>query len=75
MAFESGTDTRPLKARHKGSVAYTDKLEAEYPGHIHFLYRYAKRSISNQSRYKDIAQTMKNSAVEAEGHPETRFNK
>ena len=29
-AFESETDTHPLKARHKDSVAYTTQLESEY---------------------------------------------
>ena len=75
-AFESVADTHPLKVRHKGSVAYTDKLEAEYPGYIHFLYGYAEHTIGNQSRYEDIARTMnKKSAVDTEGRPATKFSK
>ena len=65
-----------LKAHHKGSVAYTEKLEAEYPGYIHVLYRYTERTIGNQLRYEDIAQTMNNkSAVDTEGQRETKFNR
>ena len=33
-AFASGADTNPLKARHKGSTSYTNRLEKQYPRYI-----------------------------------------
>ena len=75
-AFESGSDTRPLKARHKGSVAYTNQLEAEHPGYIHELYRYAERTLGNQACYEDLAKCMNaRSRIPGEDRPNTKFNK
>ena len=36
-AIISRADTNPLRARHKGKIAYTDKIEKEHPGFIRFL--------------------------------------
>ena len=49
VAFESVADTHPSKARQKGSVAYTGKLEADYPGYSHFPQCYAKCTMYRQS--------------------------
>ena len=54
-SFQFGANTQLLNARHKGSVGYTDQLEAEHPGYIHELYRYAEQTLGNQARYEDLA--------------------
>ena len=36
--FDSGVDTNPLKALHKGRIPYTEKLENEHPGYIRELF-------------------------------------
>ena len=57
-AFESGADTHPLKARHKGSVSYTTQLEAEHPSYIHKLHRCAKKALGIQACCEDLAKCM-----------------
>ena len=74
-AFISGADQRPLRSKHKGRTAYTDKLERSHPGYIRELYRYAERTLGGQASFEDLAQTMNNkSEVRAEQRPSTNFN-
>ena len=62
--------------QHKGSVADTTQLEAEYPSYIHELYRYAKKTLGNQARYEDLAKCMNaRSRVAGEERHDTKFNK
>ena len=54
-AFQNGNATHPLCDKRKGSTAYTKKIEANHPGVIHNLYRYAQQTIGNQSSFIFIA--------------------
>ena len=37
-AYKKGNKKNPLRAKHKGSTAYTNKFEASYPGKIRKLF-------------------------------------
>ena len=61
-AFQNGNATHHLRDKRKGNTAYTDKIEANPPGVIRKLYRYAKQAIGIQSLFIFIAQTMNRKA-------------
>ena len=46
-AYKSGAEKHPLRSKHKGTTSYTDKFEAQHPGVIRKLFRYAQRAIGN----------------------------
>ena len=70
-AFVSEADQHPLKAKHKGRTAYTDKLKRAELGYIHELYRKSERTLGNQTSFEDLARNM-NAWSKVPG--ETRFN-
>ena len=75
-AFDSGADTNPLKALHKGRIPYTEKLENEHPGYIRELFRYAQNNVGSQARYEDLARVMNlKSEVDEKGRPVTCFSR
>ena len=74
-ALNSGADTNPLKALHKGRIPYTEQLEKEHPGYARELLRYAQKTIGSQASYEDLARVMnEKSQVDEKRAPETRFS-
>ena len=69
-ALNSGADTNPLKALHKGRIPYTEQLEKEHPGYARELFCYAQKTIGSQARYEDLARVMnKNPKSMRKGNP------
>ena len=73
-AYLNGSDTQPLRSRHKGSTSYTDKLERSNPGYIRELYRYAEKTIGNQASYEQLARVMNEKSKTYSSKPLTKFN-
>ena len=61
-SYQTGGDTHPLRGLQKGSKKYTDKFDAENPGGVLRMFRYAQRTIGNQSSYADVASCMNRKA-------------
>ena len=57
-AYKNGNANRLLSNKRRGRTAYTDKFEANHPGMICKLYRYAESAIGNQSSFTYLDQTM-----------------
>ena len=73
-AYKKGNKKNPLRAKHKGSTAYTGKFEASHPGEIRKLFRYAQKVLSNQATYQDLAKVMNEKAKTKHSLPLTKFN-
>lgn len=72
-SYQTGSTTNPMKSRNKGSVSYVAKFEEEHPGKVRELYRYAERTIGNQSSYRELAHCM-NEKARVDGLGETKFS-
>ena len=79
VAYTNGDDVDPLRAKHKGSTAYTDKLERQHPGYIHKLFRKAQRELGNQATFNELANKMNRQSRISNNDlpnelPNTKFN-
>lgn len=71
----NGSNTRPLQTRYMGRTKYTDKIESDYPGYIREMYRYAEKTIGNQSSFTALAKTMNSKSATIKDKPTLQMNK
>lgn len=62
----SSSHPNPLSPRHCGKQSYCDMIEAEHPGYLRELFRYAQRTNGAKATFKELADTM-NLKSEIEG--------
>ena len=61
-SYRTGSETHPLRGLYKGSTKYADKFDAENEGGVLKYFRYAQKTIGNQSSYADLAACMNRKA-------------
>ena len=61
-SYIKGNNVRPFRNNHRGRTKYTDTIEAQFPGRLRVLYRYAERTLGNQASFIDIEVCMNNKA-------------
>ena len=74
-AYIGGSGISPLRSNVRGPTVYTNKLQKQYPGYIHKLYRYAEKAAGNQASHEVLAQCMNKKSKRRPGFPITKFNK